>query len=65
MLTLIRETFPLNQTDKRQQNIAAGIIHGLQRLHEQLKISSCKLNSSQKKQALSLLKQIEQHIHSL
>lgn len=65
MLTLIRQTFPLDQTDKRQQKLGKGLVQGLQRLYQQLKQAPSELNSMQKKQALALLQQMQQLIGSL
>lgn len=65
MLTLIRQKFPLNQTDKRQQNIGQGIINGLQKIQQELKQASPNLTGAQKQQIISLLKQIQQVIGTL
>lgn len=62
MLTLIRQMFPLNQVDQRKQKIDKIMIHGLQRLYEQLKQTSQDLTNGQKHQILVLLKQIHQLI---
>ncbi len=55
MLALIRQAFPLEQADKRRQNIGDTFIQELQRLCLQLKQAQPKLNSSQKNQARLLL----------
>lgn len=60
MLTLIRQAFPLEKEDKRQQKVGQGIIQGLQRLYCQFKQSPPPLNSSQKEQIRSLLQQIQE-----
>lgn len=65
MLVLIRQLFPLNQRDKRQQKIGNGLIKGLQGLYQQLQASSQELTIMQKKQALTLLQQMQQFIGSL
>lgn len=65
MLTLIRKIFPLNQEDKRQQKTENVLIKGLQSLYQELKASPKELTLTQKKQALTLLQQIQQLIGSL
>jgi RecG-like helicase len=62
MLTLIRQIFPLNQRDKRQQKIGKAVIISLQRLYQQLKQAPFELTSAQKNQALTLLKEVQQLI---
>ena len=62
MLDLIRQTFPLQDRDKRQRKVGYHIIQGLQRLYDQLNQAPHQLNPSQKKQARLLLKHIEQLI---
>jgi hypothetical protein len=64
MLTLIRQIFPLDQTDKRQQKLGNGLVQGLQRLYQQLKQNPQELTATQKKQALALLQQMQQLIGS-
>ena len=59
MLLLIRQIFPLMQSDKRKQKVGKALIIGLERVYQQLKQSPPELTSAQKKQALSLLKQIQ------
>lgn len=65
MLVLIRQIFPLNQRDKRQQKIGNGLIKGLQSLYQQLQESSQELTILQKNQALTLLQQMQHIIGSL
>jgi hypothetical protein len=62
MLTLIRQKFPLNQTDKRQQKIGQGIVQSLQKIQQELKRTSPELTSTQKQQIAALLKNIQQLI---
>jgi hypothetical protein len=62
MLTLIRQAFPLDQTDKRQQKVGKALIQGLQRMYQQLKQTPQELTASQKKQILALLQQVQQLI---
>jgi hypothetical protein len=64
MLTLIRQTFPLDQADKRQQKLGKGFVQGLQRLCQQLQDAPQELTAMQKKQALALLQQMQQLIGS-
>lgn len=64
MLALIRQTFPLDRTDKRKQKLGKGLVQGLQRLYQQLKSAHQELTVMQKKQALALLHQIQQLIGS-
>lgn len=60
MLSLIRQIFPLNQTDRRQRKIGKSTIQGLQRLYQELKQAPEELSASQKQQILALLKQFQQ-----
>ncbi len=62
MLSLIRQTFPLQQTDKRQQKIGKTVIQNLHRLYEELKKAPQELTGNQKQQILALLKQFQQLI---
>lgn len=62
ILTLIRQTFPLNEQDKRHQKRGLGVIHGLKRLYEELKGSYSSFNSNQKKEIASLLKEMHQWV---
>lgn len=62
VLSLIRQTFPLDQTDKRRQKVGKALIHGLQRMYQQLKQAPQELTAAQKKQALALLQQVQQLI---
>jgi translation initiation factor 2 beta subunit (eIF-2beta)/eIF-5 len=62
MLTLIRQIFPLNQKDKRQQKMDKILIQGLQQIYKQLKEVPHQLTSNQKHHVLNLLKQIHQLI---
>jgi len=62
MLTLIRQAFPLHQTDKRRQTGGKALIQEFKHLYEQLKQAPPKLTAEQKKQLLMLLEQIQQFI---
>lgn len=64
LLALIRQLFPLDKEDKRQQKSGTAVIQGLQRLYQQLKQTPQKFNAVQKKQIQSLLQQI-QHLIGL
>lgn len=64
MLTLIRQTFPLDQTDRRQQKVGKALIQGLRHIHQQLKHAPQELTAGQKKQVFALLQQIQQLIGS-
>jgi hypothetical protein len=65
MLTLIRQIFPLDQIDQRQQKVGKALIQGLERIYQQLKQSPQDLTMAQKKQILALLQQVQQFIGSL
>lgn len=60
MLTLIREAFPLNQTDRRRRKGAKTFILELKHLYQQLKYTSSELTIGQKNQISTLLQQIQQ-----
>ena len=62
MLTLIRQIFPLDQSDKRKQKLGPALLNHFQKIIKQLKGSSKSLTSSEKNQLLALLKQIHQLI---
>lgn len=62
MLTLIRQNFPLDQTDRRQQQMGKSLIQVLQRMHQQIKQAAQELTITQKKQIVALLQQIQQLI---
>lgn len=65
MLSLIRQIFPLDRGDRRQQKTGKALILHLQRLYQQLSQTPQEFTTSQKKQAISLLQQIQQLIGSL
>ena len=65
MLTLIRQIFPLDQIDQRQQKVGKALIQGLERIYQQLKQSPQELTMAQKKQIVALLQQVQQFIGSL
>jgi Uncharacterised protein family (UPF0137) len=64
MLSLIRQIFPLDQTDKRKQQVGNALIHHLQRIYQQFKRAPQQLTSAQRKQILALLHQCQQLIGS-
>jgi hypothetical protein len=57
LLHLIRETFPLEKSDKRQQKAGDGIVQSLQRLSRQMQITE--LNLQQKKAIRALLQNLQ------
>jgi Uncharacterised protein family (UPF0137) len=60
VLTLIRQTFPLNEEDKRQQKVGQGLIVNLKKLIDQLKESAHSLNSVQKKNIRLLISSVHE-----
>ncbi len=62
MWILIRQTFPLDEEDRRQQNAGKSLISGFQRLFHQLKQTPTELSPTQKNQLQALLQQIQQLI---
>ena len=58
MLTLIRQTFPLDQGDKRKQKFGQSLLQSLERIVKQLKETKQSLKPSEKNQLHALLKQI-------
>lgn len=59
VLSLIRETFPLPRSDRRQQKPGKVAIQELQKIHQQLKSISKEITVVQKNQILLLLRQIQ------
>jgi hypothetical protein len=59
LLKLIRETFPLADTDRRAQDLGEAALVHLRRLNAQCASSSFSLTSSQKKELLALLKELK------
>lgn len=59
LLKLIRDTFPLAQSDRRAQNLPEVALAILERLKSQINTSSFAPNAKQKKQLLLLLKEIK------
>lgn len=57
MLTKIRQTFPLDQADKRQRKTHFSLIEELKRLYHRFEESPQKWSSSQKKELKGLLEQ--------
>jgi hypothetical protein len=62
VLTLIRQTFPLDTSDRRQAKVGPGIIQSLQKVNGQVQSASNKLSRSEKEQIRGLLKQILQFL---
>lgn len=62
MLTLIRQTFPLLQQDKRKSKVAPQTIRQLQKIYDQLSQSPSGFSNAEKKQVQFLIKQIKQLI---
>lgn len=58
VIHLIRQTFPLNEKDRRQTKSGDSIILLLQRLYRQLDTSSIEMSSIQKQKIKTLLKNI-------
>ncbi|MBI3236867.1 MAG: CT583 family protein [Chlamydiales bacterium] len=59
LLDLIRQTFPLTQTDRRAQNLAGVAITSLKKLHTQLDSPAFRPTATQKKQIQQLLKALK------
>jgi hypothetical protein len=59
LLSLIRETFPLEDGDKRKQNIGESVIQNLRRLHKELKKRAFTLSRIQKEAAVTLLEELK------
>ena len=59
VITLIRAVFPLKESDKRREDIAAGSIKQLQRLATALSHAEVMLSSAQKRTLLKLLETIK------
>jgi hypothetical protein len=59
LLSLIRKTFPLSESDKRAQNLGEVAIQSLKRLHQQLSTTPFHPSSEQKKQIGHLLKALK------
>lgn len=62
MLAMIRQAFPLNQRDGRQQKTSKALILGLERMCQLLEQTPQILSSLEKKHALSLLQHLQQLI---
>jgi hypothetical protein len=62
MLTLIRQVFPLHQTDKRRPKMGKALIQVLKKIYWELKQTPHRLTSTEKSQVVNLLKQIQQLI---
>lgn len=62
LLKLIRETFPLAETDRRAQDLGEVAITQFKRLYSQLVASSFAPTSKQKSELLRLLKELKTHI---
>lgn len=59
LLKLIRDTFPLAQSDRRAQDLAGGAINQLRRFHSQLISPSFAPTAKQKRELLDLLKELK------
>lgn len=64
ILTIIRDTFPLDETDRRQAKAGIALLQTLEKANQQLKKSAHKLSSSEKKQVQGLLQQILEQLES-
>lgn len=62
MLMIIRQTFPLEHTDRRKQKYGPILVQSLQKIARQLKEMPHSLTSAEKSQLHALLKQIHQLI---
>jgi hypothetical protein len=62
MLTIIRQTFPLEHTDRRRQKFGPALLESLQKIVKRLKETPYSLSSAEKRQLHALLKQIYQLI---
>jgi Uncharacterised protein family (UPF0137) len=62
MLSLIRQVFPLDQTDKRKLKMGKGVIRNLKQIYCDLQESSREFTSAEEQEILALLKQIQQLI---
>lgn len=62
MLAIIRQIFPLDQSDKRKQKFGQALIQTLEKIVKQLKHNTRTLSPSEKNQLQSLLKQIHQMV---
>lgn len=63
LLTLIRDTFPLANRDKRRQNPGQGIISGLERVCNTLQNRRLTLTKTQKNEILNLLEEIQEIVN--
>ena len=59
LLTLIRDTFPLNEGDKRKQNQVETLLGTLTKTHQTLLQEQKRLKSSEKKEILEILQSME------
>jgi hypothetical protein len=62
VIAWIRQVFPLDHEDQRQQKSGKSLIHGLQRLYQQLTQAPHKMSRAEKNQVLTLLKNMQQLI---
>ena len=58
VLTLIRQTFPLDEQDKRRQNDGEVLLQTLKRLYRDLKLKSPKISRSQKEAIRGVIEDI-------
>jgi hypothetical protein len=59
VLTLIRQTFPLEQVDRRRQKVGKQAIQSLQQLYKQLKENTHELSLSQKRELTDILNRLQ------
>ncbi len=59
LLKLIRETFPLAQSDRRAQDMGEVALTGLSRIHSHLSSTSFSVSAKQKAQLLHILKELK------
>ena len=63
LLIKIREIFPLDETDKRQENVGEAAIHALEKICRQLQRKNAHLNKSQKQAIVRLIDHLNEIIH--
>lgn len=63
LLLVIRKTFPLGESDKRQQSVGESLVLALHKIHRDLKKRSGHITKSQKEAVTTLLEAIHQLVH--
>lgn len=63
LLIMIRETFPLEDQDKRRANVGETIIHSLDKLCRSLQRRDVRINKSQKQEIVRLMEHLHELIH--